>query len=261
MSKVKKQKTEKQIFRKWVVVMVIAFLAGLIGAEPIRQTIERLTTWTSEINMELMLYLALGLFALMNVIGILVTYISYKKAKKMTEQWDGNNEDVLDKIEDKLDVALLSITITISTNYFFFGLISYIGLVKMEGQGMLPPMLTLVGIVVFLGSSLVFVALQKKCIDLTKQLNPEKKGNIFDKNFSKEWLASCDEAQQLIIYKSSFAAYKNAGGACQILWLVTVIAMMTLDTGLLPIFCVSVIMLVMQVSYYLESKKLERGKK
>lgn len=131
----------------------------------------------------------------------------------------------------------------------------------MEGQGLLRAFVSMIDIVIFLVASFTFVALQKKCIDLTKQLNPEKKGNIFDKNFSKEWLASCDEAQQLMIYKASYAAYKSAGGACQILWLVTIIGMMSFGTGLLPVFCVSAIMLIMQISYFMEAKKLERGKK
>lgn len=263
MSKRKKQKTEKQAFRKWVICMVVAFVAGVFGSSFIRLVKALFEKYADgvEVNLQYMLYLATGVFLAVNVIGILVTYIYYKKAKNMIVQWDGEDEEVLDRIEDKLDHALLPITVVNSSNYFLFGVTAYISIVKMSGKGMLPLLFTLVDVVIFIGSSLIFVALQKKCVDLTKQLNPEKKGNIFDKNFSKEWLASCDEAQQLMIYKASYKSYQNVASTCQILWLVTFIGMLAFDIGLMPIFCVSVIMLVMQVSFYLESKKLERGKK
>lgn len=263
MSKERKQKTEKQAFWKWVVCMVVAFIAGVFGSSFIRLVKELFEKYASgiEVNLQYMLYFALGIFLAVNVIGILVAYFYYKKAKNMMVQWDGEDEEVLDRIEDKLDNALLPITVLTSSNYFLFGVTAYISIVKMSGYGILPLIYTLIGMVIFIGSSLVFVALQKKCVDLTKQLNPEKKGCIFDKNFSKEWLASCDEAQQLMIYKAAFKSYQNVGIVCQILWLVTFVGMLSFDIGLMPIFCVTVIMLVMQVSYYSECKKLERGKK
>lgn len=263
MSKDTKKKTDKQIFIRWVVIMVLAFLAGGVGgffSVPAMELFEKVTSGI-KINNELLLYLSLGGFLAVNVIGILITYFFYKKAKNMTENWDGENEDELDVIEDNLDYALLPISIVTSCNYFLFAVTAYVGLVVRAGGKFLPLILTMVDVVIFLGSSFIFVALQKKCVDLTKKLNPEKQGNIFDKNFSKDWLASCDEAQQMIIYKASFKAYQNAAPACQILWLISLIGMLSFDSGLLPTFCVSVIMLVMQVSYYMESKKLERGKK
>jgi len=259
MSKKKKQKTDKKIFVKWI----LAFLVGVVGGFFSRPVLEWFKTATSgiEFNMEFLMYLATALFLLVNMIGVGISYVFYKKAKKMTTDWDEDNEDELDDIENKLDIAMLPIAIMTSVNYFLFGLTTYIGLVLMEGQGLLRAFVSMIDIVIFLVASFTFVALQKKCIDLTKQLNPEKKGNIFDKNFSKEWLASCDEAQQLMIYKASYAAYKSVGSVCQILWLVTIIGMMSFNTGLLPVFCVSAIMLVMQIAYFMEAKKLERGKK
>lgn len=263
MSKKKKQKTDKQIFHRWVIVMVLAFLAGVFGGSFSRAIIEWFMNITSDvkINMELMLYLSVGFFMLVNVIGLGITFVFYKKAKNMTKKWDGEDEDVLDAIEDKLDIAMLPITIMTSVNYFLFGLTTYIGMALIELKVLGSVIATTASILIFVSALLLSVALQKKCVDLTKQLNPEKKGNIFDKNFSKEWLASCDEAQQLMIYKASYAAYKSVGSACRILWLVTIIGMMSFDTGLLPVFCVSAIMLVMQISYFVEAKKLERGKR
>jgi len=263
MSKDTKKKTDKQIFRRWVAIMVLAFVGGALGgffSVPALEMIEKITSGM-EINTELLWNLSLGIFLAVNVIGIFITYYFYRKAKNMTECWDGENEEELDVIEDKLDYALLPISIVTSCNYFLFAVAAYVGLVLRDEGDILPLIITMLDVVIFLGSSFIFVALQKKCVDLTKKLNPEKNGNIFDKNFSKEWLASCDEAQQLIIYKASFKAYQNVGAACQILWILSLVGMLSFDAGLLPTFCVSAIILVMQVSYYRECKKLERGKK
>ena len=263
MSKMKKEKTDKQVFTKWIVIMVFAIFAGGIGGFFSKPVLEWFGAQTSgiEVNMELVFYLVFVLFVMMNVIGALITYLYYRKAKIMLEVWDGENENVLDTIENKLDVAILPITIVTSVNLFMFALNSYIGLDLMEDKRIVSAIITLIDAIVFIGFSLLFVALQKKCVDLTKRLNPEKQGNIFDKNFSKDWLASCDEAQQLLIYKASFKAYQSGISICHVLWLITLIGMLSFDTGLLPVFCVSFILLVMQLSYYMESKKLERGRR
>ena len=36
----------------------------------------------------------------------------------------------------------------------------------------------------------------KLVVDLEKKLNPEKKGSVFEMQFQKTWLESCDEAQK-----------------------------------------------------------------
>ena len=45
-------------------------------------------------------------------------------------------------------------------------------------------------------------------VELEKKLNPEKKGDVIETNFSKKWEDSCDEAQKMIIYEAGYRAYR-----------------------------------------------------
>ena len=97
--------------------------------------------------------------------------------------------------------------------------------------------------------------IQAKTIDLEKKLNPEKKGNIFDSNFSKDWENSCDEAEKAKIYKSGYKAFKVAVISCMAMWIISVFGQLFFNTGLLPCITLTVIWLSMTIAYYVEAVK------
>lgn len=51
-------------------------------------------------------------------------------------------------------------------------------------------------------------ALQALVIGATKKLYPEKRGNVFDTKFHKDWYASCDEAEQKSIGDCSYFTFQ-----------------------------------------------------
>ena len=260
MSKDTQKKTDKQILRRWVLIMILAFVGGGVGgffsvpiSEWVKENAEKLV-----VEEGLITYIAIAVFALLNFVGIGCIFYQYKKAKNMAETWDGEDEEQINSIEKKIDYAMLPLGIIPCVNQFLFAATFYMGFDMLRKD--MDFICSILSVVIFLAASFVYVALQKKLVDLTKKLNPEKKGNVLDKNFGDEWLASCDEAQQLVIYKCSYKAYKAVTSTCNILWLVTFVGMISFDTGLLPIFCVSLIMLVMQITYMREGMKLEHRK-
>ena len=260
MSKDTKKKTDKQIFRRWVLVMILAFVGGGVGgffSVPISEWVKE-NAGKLVVEEGLITYIAIAVFALLNFVGIGCTFYQYKKAKNMAETWDGEDEEQIDSIEKKIDYASLPLSVIPFVNQFLFSVTFYMGFEMLKRE--LDWICTVVTIIIFIVTSLVYVALGKKVVDLTKKLNPEKQGNILDKNFNKEWIASCDEAQQLLLYKSTYKGYKAVASTCTILWLVTFVGMLSFDTGILPIFCVSLIMVVMQVAVVRESMRLEHKK-
>ena len=68
------------------------------------------------------------------------------------------------------------------------------------------PAVPLAGAALTLASLLISVFAQRRVIGLVKRLCPEKRGDTIDKNFTREWYASCDEAERARI---GFAAYKS----------------------------------------------------
>lgn len=51
-------------------------------------------------------------------------------------------------------------------------------------------------------------ALQSVCVTITKQINPEKNGNIFDMKFHEKWYNSCDEAERAQIGECSYFSFR-----------------------------------------------------
>ena len=92
-----------------------------------------------------------------------------------------------------------------------------------------------------------------------KEMNPSKKGSVYNVKFRDKWEESCDELEKVIIYKSAYKAYKTTALTCIVLWVVTATLSIAFKTGPLPSIAVSIIWLVQTVSYCREAMKLERG--
>jgi len=116
------------------------------------------------------------------------------------------------------------------------------------------------GVVIFLLNMAAITIIQKKIVEMTKAINPEKQGNILDTDFNKVWMDSCDEAQKLAAYEAGFRAYRTASSVCMVMWVVTLITMLLFDTGIFPSICVFVIALSLIVSYTVACHKIEQKK-
>ncbi|MGI6027919.1 MAG: DUF3169 family protein [Candidatus Heteroscillospira sp.] len=118
------------------------------------------------------------------------------------------------------------------------------------------------GIVMLLGGIILglvfYTVLQKLCVDRLRRENPEKRGSVLDMDFQKKWMGSCDEAEQLNIYKSSFKACTAVNRVCIFGWMILVIwSLCTGASMLLPIAVLLMVWLVQTVTYSLEAMRLE----
>lgn len=113
-------------------------------------------------------------------------------------------------------------------------------------------------VVFIIGCSSAFY-IQKKVVDFAKQMNPEKRGNIFDFNFRKAWMDSCDEAQQYMAYKAAYKSMSVAQVTCMVLLILMMYAQHIFHAGILPSLVITIIWLVITVTYHVTGAKLERG--
>ena len=254
-----KKKTEKQIFYKWVLMIVIAvFLGGVAGVFSVPLA-EKIHSFFAEFTLDrtVAAIATLGCFILVNVLVYIYSFYQYRTSKKMIKNWDKEDEELISHAEKRLDYAMFPMNLITSYDYFFVALLFYFCDIMADDMELHLCVIALIGAGVFFISMMIQVFYQKKILDVIKYLNPEKKGNIFDKKFAKDWENSCDEAQQLIIYKSAYSGYKATSVTCQILWALSFMSMIVFDTGLLPVFCVTVVFTVIVVAYYRTSIKLE----
>ena len=87
-------------------------------------------------------------------------------------------------------------------------------------------------------------------IGLEKKLNPEKKGNILDMRFRKEWIESCDEAERMNIYRSAYDVYKLMSNLFIYAWLLTFIVSAATKTGLFAMIMVAALWLIQTCAYF-----------
>ena len=174
----------------------------------------------------------------------------YRSAKALFTGWDGEDDDTMDRADEKLNWALLLTAAQLVLDMFFFA-------VAQSGRGMA----ALWSGLVFIVSAFALVFAQQKIVDLTRRMNPEKKGSVYDVKFKKKWFESCDEAEQKQIGQAAYKAFNVMSTACPILWVVLLMLSYAFHIELLmPTFVVCFIWLLLQVSYCLECIRLGKRK-
>lgn len=179
--------------------------------------------------------------------------ILYLKMKSAFSRWDGENEPAIEQIEAKLSIALMldgSFMI-----FLFFGMA--IILATIDGHSAGTAAVCLIEMILSLAWTIL---LQQKIVDQEKRINPEKKGSVYDTKFNKKWMDSCDEREQLLIFKSAYQAYKNTSYFCMGLSLLLMLGSMPFGYGPLPAGAVLLVWLVEMLSYCITAVKLEKHK-
>lgn len=169
--------------------------------------------------------------------------------------WDGENEIEIERIEEGLGVPLAIANSMTIINSLLFSMHVWDSLCTDRTSD---TAYKFMGIAIFFVNYIWIIVISRITVELEKKLNPEKKGDVLEINFSRKWEESCDEAQKMIIYEAGFRAYRAGTKACTRVWLITFIFMFMFDTGLLPVFAVCVIWFVMMICYTLEAGKLEK---
>lgn len=247
----KKEKTENsKALPKFLVTIVVAtliggglgYLSGIVGATNLPQTVVQ------------GLYRVLKIFApwsiwVSSAVLLGVGIWKYRAAKRLFLGWDGEDEESMEKAEEQLNWTMLANALGMILNYSFFAI----------GVQLLDVGMAAVGLFLsFILSMVVMTVLQQKVVDLTRQMNPEKRGSIYDMKFQKKWLASCDENELRQMGQAAYKAFTAVTYTCVGLWAILVLLAYVLDVGILPVCLVMLIWGVSQVTYVLECIRLGR---
>ena len=222
---------------------VLGFAAGWVGHDNISEVIA--TAVVGGLT-------AIAPWALLvtSVVSLALILWLYRGAKALFTGWDGEDEAVMDRADEKLNWALLLTAAQLVLDMFFFA-------VAQSAHNMT----ALWSVLLFLVSIFLLVFAQQKIVDLTRKMNPEKKGSVYDTKFKKKWFESCDEAEQKQIGQAAYKAFNVVSTACPILWAALLMLSYAFDFNpLMPTFIVCFIWLLLQVSYCLECIRLGKRK-
>ncbi len=236
---------------------VLGYFSGMIIAK-LQKAGYGLPEITEEFIRKLSLVMPV-VFLLLNVVLAIVAFACVKKSKKEFELWDGEDEDVAEKMENRVSVPLYLSSLVLIINMFLFSVCVNLD-INSEFSDKIEDILMITNTLVLVLSYVVVIIVQKKIIDFTKDMNPEKEGSIFDAKFTEKWEKSCDEAQRLHIYKAGYASYKVTNSVCMTLWIVCLIADLFANVGLLPMTMVFIIWFASTIGYIVGGVKAEREK-
>lgn len=204
---------------------------------------------------------------ILGVLSFIVCWAIHRKARIMYEreltaaEADGESgepdEQIIEEVEDKLSQGMFVLSVIMIVQMLFFGIM----MADLENIAVHSFAITIVATGVFVVGNLAQLKQQQLMVDLEKEMNPSKRGSVYDAKFRDKWEESCDELEKIIIYKSAYKAYKTTALTCVILWIVTATLSIAFKTGPLPSIAVTVVWLVQTVSYCREAMKLERGGK
>ncbi|MEE0061166.1 MAG: DUF3169 family protein [Acutalibacteraceae bacterium] len=190
-----------------------------------------------------------------------ISYMYLLKAKKGFNSWDGEDEDSIHNVEQMISKSLIVSNTAIILEIFLLSIaIFFFESTKITlNENVLGICAGLTTAFLVVGI-ICYVAIQRGCVELEKKINPEKKGEVLDINFNKDWEESCDEAEIIMIGKAAYKSFKVVNFTCVLLWLIAFVAQFAFKTGIFPVLLVSIIWAVLTLSYQIEAYKLDNKK-
>lgn len=255
------KKEDKKAFWPFLLLLVLSMLVGYFSGDfmlSFEKHLNRITNTNlleALHNAQLSItvyagYATLIVVVLLNLIGfILLAY-----CRKYDKAHPGRNDEDYTKLDHLLSVTLLLTSLENILSWALYGM-GFYG-ISFRNAGTKDALSILLCLIGFILSLICNTILQQKTINFTKELNPEKKGSVYDMKFQKKWLASCDEAEQYLIYKCSYKAYQATTITCLILVIILALAGMILPIGFLPLLCVCLIWGVQTIVYVITSMKI-----
>ena len=249
------KKEDKKAFKKFAWILVLAFVIGImVGSvsSALRNIMEN--TSALEILFGLVRNVAVYGGYVVTTVLLVVSLVLYGKSRVEYSGWDEEDEDVLCGIETKLSYINWFANLILYSSYFFFStgiwaadILDIKGGVEQDG------------VAFFIGMGAVFIhiiyamtaacIIQQKAVNMTKEINPEKTGSIYDIKFQEKWLENCDEAERYTTYKCSYKTFKTMQVVGMVLWLICVIGQVIFHTGVFATIIVT-IFLIIQTSVY-----------
>lgn len=166
----------------------------------------------------------------------------------------GIEDDVYyDKADKQLSLALGCVGVGLPITMICM-ILAFMNLLYMESFTIVMHFIILVLL------TMIQAYLQKQIIGVVKIICPEKKGNIFDTNFEKDWLASMDEAEVFRMYQCGYLTFKKMNVVYAILVLILFIFSVANIIDVFSSLVVGVLWVLQYSFYFVNVYKLGHGK-
>lgn len=194
------------------------------------------------------------IFFFLTAVILIASWYSLVQAGRFCRSWGGEDEDAFYQKADRLLNHPLEIS-SIGT----IALFTWFGMVAVSAfQKNCDPYLFLAIAALLVADLILLAFIQRKAVEQIKLLNPEKRGDALDIRFQKEWLESCDEQEQLCVYRSSYKAFSTLPVVSGALFVLLVLFLPFTDIGFLPFLCTGLLWLIPTAVYLHEAARQKR---
>lgn len=250
------KKEDKMLRGKYILLMFVCMVGGGIAGSLAVAGAGFMTGLSQKVETVLMKASPYAVLIL-TVATALLVFLFYGQARKLYTAWDGEEEETLNRMEAKLSIALMVSGIE-TILFLLFSSIWIASVTDMVNNDSMQKALVkivcyLVGFVIMMFSQTFGI---QNIVNFEKEINPEKKGSVYDVKFQKKWMESCDEAQKMMIYQAGYASYQTVNKLCSLLMLCNMAGVMLWDWGIVPAFMVAIIWGASMLSYYMKEKRL-----
>lgn len=250
------RREDRKAFKKFLLILTLCTLAGGVVGFFSASTMGKQRAVMELILPVLRAVAPYGNFIFSTVV-LLVISVWMWQSRRIFAGWNGEDEDVIARVEMKLTYGMAVTSVNMAVCYFFFGAGVYVLDFTNLGADTSKAGIIATFLGLFYGM-VVTVWFQKEIVNLEKEINPEKNGSVYDTGFHKKWMESCDESERLQIYKACYKSYKAVTYTCLGLWMICLIGILLWDFGMLPMTMVIIIWLVSGISYEAECIRMSK---
>ena len=259
-------KKERSAKKSLVIAAIIFGLSGLAGASFafFEHSLGRRNLEPAEYLPVLFNAAAPVIVVIIAIVAIGMTVVTLFWRRRMKQMYLAVQENEDESVIDHMEKLFSRATVLWSTNQafmlIFMAILTYIQQIgKTEDVIRLLSNKTLwiaEGIVLI--GFVVGLFAYRSMLETEKKINPEKRGELFDIAFNRQWEASCDEAQKRILYESGYRGHVVTMNLTAILEVIAIITMSIFRTGILPCLYLGAVLLAGQVVSSVAQYRLER---
>ena len=175
--RVENKKEDKKYLVKFLIILACSFIVGIVAGigiaffEDVPELPETISSTVKNFVVMLAPYVSIVYVVVMGI----ALFVTHNKASIMAAAWDGEDEEEYEKIDAMLGNVLCALSIGMVITYFFFA----IGFEDIAKRSIFGDLCYFFG---FIAAMVVIVVGQSAIIKLTKELNPEKKGSVYELN-------------------------------------------------------------------------------
>lgn len=258
------KKSDKTILITFIAVLLIISATGyFMGRMAARiESTDSFEQVTQTIK-EFFIHILPIVFLMVSAFAIVIPTIAFLSCNSIYKKFqnDRSNDDLWDALEDRLNVpVILSSAFSIIDTCLFLCVLYACLITNYDNNAAYHTVILTAGFLLSVTATILNLVIQKLTLDIEKKLNPEKQGNIFDFNFLKVWMHSCDEAEKMIVYKAGYEAFLKTNITCIILCMIAFVVTLLFRTDVFALIFVCIIWFVNNLSYMLRAAKLEKRK-